>query len=205
MFLLSCISRVVKEALVTDREALFAPVILVLVLTVASLGPVSTFVCLLVLLPCLSLSADQIYPNLKYTNFYASWATTSFVILVGVFELEVVPFLEILVYENALVVLLTLITLLLTIVVRVKSGRDSSQQSGGRGLEPRVFRHTYCPWIKSVISSDNRIFFIFGLLSGTAALVYGSQLMLTTICHPSLFFEYILLPDDCSDVYSDPQ
>lgn len=51
------------------------------------------------------------------------------------------------------------------------------------------------------IGSDNNKLFSWGVFFGMAALFYGSNLTLTTVCHPFVFYKTILLPDDCSDVY----
>ena len=179
------------------------PFIIFFTILVASLNVHSTVICFLVILPALFLLLSYFKPKLRFTNFYFSWTVSSFILLLGVFEFEVVPYLEILMYENATIVFLSLITVLLTIVVRVKAGLRE------RGLitdmSPRFFRNNFCSWIKCPINGNNRIYFVASLVTAIAGLVYGSQLMLTTICHPILVFDSILLPDDCSEVYSDTQ
>jgi palmitoyltransferase len=180
------------------------PFIIFLTILVASVNSYSTVICFLVILPALFLSLHYFKPKLRFTNFYFSWTVSSFILLLGVFEFEVVPYLEILMYENATIVFLTLLTLLLTIVVRVKAGHSRGALiTREHDMSPRFFRNNFCSWIKCPINGNNRIYFIASLVTAIAGLLYGSQLMLTTICHPILVWDSILLPDDCSEVYSD--
>lgn len=149
-------------------------------------------------------------PKLRFTGFYASWTISSFVLLVTVFEFEVVPFLELLLYENVIVVLMASFSVLMTAVIRSRS-RDQSfassssccQSSDKRVMSTRSFRDKYYAGLQSVISSRNRGCFIAGLLCTICCLTYSSHLIMSTICHPVLVAEWILVPDDCSDVFSD--
>lgn len=47
------------------------------------------------------------------------------------------------------------------------------------------------------------MFYNLGMVLSAASLLYGSSLILTTVCHPFEFVFGILLPDDCEDVYYD--
>ncbi|XP_046387549.1 palmitoyltransferase ZDHHC23-B-like isoform X2 [Ischnura elegans] len=56
-------------------------------------------------------------------------------------------------------------------------------------------------WINCCIGKRNHAFFLMAIIFLVSALVYGSNLTLTTVCQPFLFMNVILLPEDCSDVY----
>lgn len=60
-------------------------------------------------------------------------------------------------------------------------------------------------WLDCCIGESNRRSYIFGLLLGMIALIDGSNLSMTAICHPFLIFQIfhvkVLLPDDCNDAY----
>lgn len=188
------------------RDVILAPLLLFFLILISSISSAWTVACFLVILPAFFLSLHYLKPKLKFGNFYLSWTLSSFVLLVGLFECEVVPYTEILMYENATVVFLILMTVLLTIFVRVKAGRDSLSPGVFRDdMTPRFFRNNFCPWIKCPINGNNRVYFILALIFNMSGLVCGSHLMLTTICHPILVWDSILLPDDCSEVYSDSQ
>ncbi|CAD7080041.1 unnamed protein product [Hermetia illucens] len=55
------------------------------------------------------------------------------------------------------------------------------------------------------ISKSNHKYYFFGLLFGICALLLGSNLTLTSVCHPFLLFRiagvHVLLPDDCTEVF----
>ncbi|EDW75888.1 uncharacterized protein Dwil_GK15178 [Drosophila willistoni] len=62
-------------------------------------------------------------------------------------------------------------------------------------------------WLNCCIGERNYRWYIWGLLFSELALLLGSNLTLTSICHPFLVFRMlgvpILLPDDCSEVFED--
>lgn len=68
-----------------------------------------------------------------------------------------------------------------------------------------VGRYHHSRWLDCCISDVNVGFFLFGCGLGLFGLLFGSNLALTSICHPfylfSVFGVKILLPDDCSDVF----
>lgn len=63
--------------------------------------------------------------------------------------------------------------------------------------------HAYISFLKTTLTTRTRPVYILGCALGVAALVYAAQLSTTTICHPALMFDTLLLPEDCSDVFTD--
>ena len=195
-----------QRKVVLHKDYLLPPVLLIALLTFASLHFVTTLLTHVVLLPLLHVCLRRFWPKLRFSNFYLAWSVSSFVILVTVFELEVVPFLEILVLENAIVVLLAGAAVVLASVVHSRSLAHVGQVTVPpvRLMSSDFLKSNYCCYIQSVISIRNRWLFVSCLLCTICALVYSSHLIMSTICHPVLVADWILLPDDCSDVYSDP-
>lgn len=62
-------------------------------------------------------------------------------------------------------------------------------------------------WMDCCVGESNHRYFLGGCFFGICALTFGSNMTLTAICHPILLAEifgtYILLPNDCSDVYDE--
>lgn len=60
-------------------------------------------------------------------------------------------------------------------------------------------------WLDCCIGLANQRYFFFGCYFSFGALLLGINLSLTSICHPfqfiSFYGAYILLPDDCTDVF----
>lgn len=183
-----------------DATSIAASLLLLTLLIVASINRTCTIGALLVILPLLIVSRNFFAPHLTTGNFYVSWAATSYAILVGTFQLEVVPYLEIVVYENAIVTLFAGFALLFAILVRRGAPHfPVRSQVIASSSVPRC----YVTWRKSSVNSKNRSYFFLGCAFAICALLYGAQLMATTICHPATFNDMMLLPDDCTDVYHD--
>lgn len=187
-------------------EALIAPCSLFLLLLLASRSFILTFIILGILIPGTSILINRYHPNVRFnSNFYLSWTISSYILLVTVFEFEVVPYLEILIYENAFFLLLAGATLFISLIVRYKS-REHLVQSM---VSPKTFKRTYCSWLKCTIDSSNIGTFILGCFVAIIALLYSADLMLTTVCHVTeiqiLSIGNMLLPYDCSDVYLESQ
>lgn len=60
-------------------------------------------------------------------------------------------------------------------------------------------------WLDACIGESNHRFFFFGCIISIMALTLGTNLSLTSICHPFLIGRIvgipIFLPDDCSEVF----
>lgn len=81
---------------------------------------------------------------------------------------------------------------------------------------PRTFHCAICQacivkrdhhniWLDACVGESNHRFFFFGCIISVMALVLGTNLALTSICHPfsigRIFGIPIFLPDDCSEVF----
>lgn len=68
-----------------------------------------------------------------------------------------------------------------------------------------VSQYHHSRWLDCCISDSNVVLFLLGCAMGLFGLLFGSNLAMTSICHPFFFFNFfgvkILLPDDCSDVF----
>jgi len=51
------------------------------------------------------------------------------------------------------------------------------------------------------VGSSNLRWYVSCLFFSAIAFIYGSNLTMTSVCHPFILIGTILLPDDCSDVY----
>lgn len=51
------------------------------------------------------------------------------------------------------------------------------------------------------IGSSNLRWYLGCLFFSAIAFIYGSNLTMTSVCHPFILIGTVLLPDDCSDVY----
>lgn len=85
-------------------------------------------------------------------------------------------------------------------------------------VHPRTFHCTICQacverhdhhsyWLDCCIGDKNHLYYFVGLLAANCALFFGADIALTAVCHPLLLFKivgiYIVVPDDCNDVFDD--
>ncbi|CAB0033951.1 unnamed protein product [Trichogramma brassicae] len=178
---------------------------------------------------------------LMRSKFFLCWLIASVGCLMAVFELAVVPLLEILPEENY-VFIAAVVGGILTArrTVKCQHSATSSQQqlfdpmretlldvdgSSDQAVTeshvcqtckrrfPRKAYHCrvcqtcvpgreyHCKWLDCCIGYSNYRWYMICLFSSAVAFIYGSNLAITSVCHPFLFAFGILLPDDCSDVY----
>ncbi|KAL1139300.1 hypothetical protein AAG570_006286 [Ranatra chinensis] len=64
-------------------------------------------------------------------------------------------------------------------------------------------RDQHCIWLNCCIGQNNHRWYLLLLFASISQLVFCSNLILTTACHPFKVWGTIMLPDDCSDVYFD--
>lgn len=188
-------------------HSFLSPVILIILMIISAQSAIATLTTLLIVFPSFILILNYTLPRIRYTNFFVSWTVSSFVLILGVFELEVVPYLEILLYENLIFLTMTSCSLIMAIVIRKRSESliqtPLLEEYHGHHHYDHQLSIGYCSWLKCSIGASSENLFMTGLAVTTSLLVYGSQLITTTICHPYLAYGSVLLPDDCSDVYSD--
>ncbi|XP_015911230.1 palmitoyltransferase ZDHHC23-A [Parasteatoda tepidariorum] len=160
------------------------------------------------------------------TKFFLGWSVVTFFFLFAVFELEVVPYLEILFSEN--LCLMCCVAAMCFCFFIVKSNSQPASQTVLQNeksarikcetctiLQPVRTLHCdlcgFCvlkkdhhnAWLDVCIGSRNQKYFIGGLVFLLISCVYSSNLTLTTICHPTLVAGILLMPDDCTDVFDD--
>ncbi|XP_015591598.1 palmitoyltransferase ZDHHC23 [Cephus cinctus] len=161
------------------------------------------------------------------TKFFFVWTIVSVIMLMLVFEITVVPLLEILPEENLVFIICVVGGIWCGYLTRLKA--DRMTQNAGQGLElgegsgelclicrrrtpPRAYhcrtcqtcilgREYHCKWLDCCIGSSNLRWYLACLLFSAIAFIYGSNLTMTSVCHPFILIATVLLPDDCSDVY----
>lgn len=224
------------------KFSVMLPVILIpIIFIIAAQGWLWTIVTFIVL-PIFLIVIHIKYLKYKIrTKFFLSWTISSLVFLLCVFELEVVPYLEILFIENFFLMCFVSIMCLCGYLVRLNPGivkktdvkvsdveflKTNNEQTIlnidelpkcriCNIVQPTRCSHCHfcdccvlkrdhhCIWLDTCIGAKNHRLFIIGILAMFIACLYGSLLTLTTICHPVLLFETVLIPDNCSDVYED--
>nr|XP_022918361.1 palmitoyltransferase ZDHHC23 [Onthophagus taurus] len=180
-------------------EIILSIIFIPLFLLLATNGIVWTIlaaIALVLLLICMKLFTQNCC-----TNFFQVWINTSFIILYLVFELVVIPFLEILLEEN---IALTIVILLGCYWFWKAKKCCVIDNSGWHcvGCQKMVpVNSTHSLWLGYCIGDYNIKYYIMGLFAMVSSLLYGCNLTLTTVCHPFLFYGSVLLPDDCSYAY----
>ncbi|KAF7411796.1 hypothetical protein HZH66_000692 [Vespula vulgaris] len=163
------------------------------------------------------------------TKFFLMWTITSVLMLMLVFEVNIVPLLEILPEENLFFIICVVGGIYCA--SKTKLSADHVGQEGvieqslelGEGSEeqcvicrrktsPQAYHCRVCQtcilnreyhskWLDCCIGSSNLRWYIACLSFSTTAFIYGSNLTMTSVCHPFILIGTMLLPDDCSDVY----
>ncbi|XP_064463469.1 palmitoyltransferase ZDHHC23-B-like [Ornithodoros turicata] len=105
-----------------DVDVIFAVILLPSVLLIACLGWTATLFSFLAMPIGLYVIHWHSIKTKRRTKFFAAWTATSFVMLVGVFQLEVVPYLEILFSENLLLMTAVAFTCICSSIVRSGPG-----------------------------------------------------------------------------------
>ncbi|XP_046474362.1 palmitoyltransferase ZDHHC23-B [Neodiprion pinetum] len=208
-------------------------VIPLIAVPVLSFAAAQTLLCTIITFVTTPILVYYLHHNflrfLLRTKFFLMWNITSVVLLMLVFEITVVPLLEILPEENWVFVISVVGGIGCAYQTRVKA--DSGNQdaalshvielgdTGGelcttcrrrapplayhcRMCQTCVLRREYhCKWLDCCVGGSNLRWYMGCLLFSAIAFIYGSNLTMTSVCHPFIFIGTILLPDDCSDVY----
>ncbi|KAH1009697.1 hypothetical protein HUJ04_002016 [Dendroctonus ponderosae] len=205
-------------AIQVSFDSLLPVIILPLVFLVSSLSLWWTAFSFTTIGVFILLISNFFVRTIPKTKFFFVWTVTSIVLLYFIFEFVVIPFLEILVEENIALSVLIFGFIMCLYLMKLRANQliaaldDESQLSfNGKSIEgfyackicdckiPDKDHH--CVWFDCCISRHNHCLFLLSLFFAIAALLYSSNLTLTSVCHPYEFFKTILLPDDCSDVY----
>lgn len=150
------------------------------------------------------------------TKFFFSWTIISIILLYIIFEFVVIPLLEILLHENIGLSCLISAFLYCLYALKIRATQlhkyenqesEAFSRPGSRYYNCGICQTTvpdkdhHCLWFDCCIGRHNQCLFILSLFFASASLLYSSNLTLTSVCHPFVFYKTILLPDDCSEVY----
>ncbi|XP_018324777.1 palmitoyltransferase ZDHHC23 [Agrilus planipennis] len=186
----------------------FALPLLILIATLSLWNTVFSFFFMFLLL----IIMKKKFKHMKI--LFLRWTIISFLIIYLIFELLVIPYLEILISENITVNVFVIIAVVAAYLMKVKTHNLKGKYERESGCTIQVDEcsscQTYIPGkdfhcicLNCCVGQHNRNFYLLFLVMTLSALVYSSNLTLTTICHPFNFYKTILLPDDCSEVYED--
>ncbi|CAG9863727.1 unnamed protein product [Phyllotreta striolata] len=154
--------------------------------------------------------------TIPFTKFFFVWTCMSLVTLYVIFEFIVIPFLEILLIENIALSVLIFGFVMCVYIMKKRTqhlprlgdaeygytGQFSCKWVNCSKCQVKVpDKDHHCIWFDCCVGKHNQCSFILSLLFAISALLYSSNLTLTSVCHPFSFFKTILLPDDCSEVY----
>ena len=113
-----------------------------------------------------------------------------------VFEFVVVSFLEITIEENYLELTFVSISVGIVCFLRYKNKCDLNIDD-----KPNRLLY-YNQWIGTNVHLEHAKLYLLSLVMINCALIFGSYLSVTTICH-TFQFGVVLVPDDCSEIYFD--
>ncbi|XP_018568652.1 palmitoyltransferase ZDHHC23 isoform X2 [Anoplophora glabripennis] len=163
----------------------------------------------------LTLIFNFLIKTIPHTKFFFVWTLTSITVLYIIFEFVVIPFLEILVEENIALSIFIFGFVICWYLMKVRTkhlnklgvgdiefGKMGSRIQNCSVCQMKIpDRDHHCVWFDCCVGKHNQCLFIMCLFFATIALLYSSNLTLTSVCHPFVLYKTILLPDDCSDVY----
>ncbi|XP_023023459.2 zinc finger DHHC-type palmitoyltransferase GABPI [Leptinotarsa decemlineata] len=198
-------------------DAVMPVFILPLMLLIASMSLWWTIFSFTTVAIFLGFISNFLIKAIPRTKFFFMWTLTSIVILYIIFEFIVIPFLEILLEENIAlsIFIFGFIFCLYLMKSRTKNlcqVGDSEAEIGFIGKNNRLHncsicqkkipdKDHHCVWFDCCVGKHNQCLFISALFFAVVALLYSSNLTLTSVCHPFKVYKTILLPDDCSEVY----
>ncbi|CAH0702378.1 unnamed protein product [Spodoptera exigua] len=151
--------------------------------------------------------------------FFFSWTISSGLYMFLVFENGILCFLEITMLENSIFLLLFLCTLYF--FYKMKSIAEyelTGTGTKGKEYSPVLTSDSYycqiCEievnerffhsiWWDCCVLRPNYLHFLAGHTFALATLLLGTNLGLTTVCQPFIFYGAILMPFDCDDIYYD--
>ncbi|XP_075974658.1 zinc finger DHHC-type palmitoyltransferase GABPI [Anticarsia gemmatalis] len=199
-----------------DMDAILPFLILPGLLLIATLSRAVTIIIMVVI----GMGALYVYSRPRQKNrssFFFSWTLSSGISMFLVFEIAVLGLLEITQLENFIFLLLLSCTCYF--FYKMKAVADFELATGsskGKEYSPVLTSDShYCQicqievnerffhsiWWDCCVLRPNYIYFLAGQVCAFATLFFGTNLGLTTVCHPFIFYGVILMPEDCDDVY----
>ncbi|KAH9415366.1 hypothetical protein DERP_012662 [Dermatophagoides pteronyssinus] len=214
-------------------EIILPPILLSILIGLSTFGRFATIIFTIISIPIsLYLFDHHIYNNEQkklQTNFFISWAISTFFIFLSVFEYIVVPFLEITIWENYS--LLSLITIAVLMIIHLRkhskhyhhphdhhdhsipilttaNNNNNNDHHDHHGHQRQISSiddwHLYCYWIGCCIHGWISLRYYMAIhICLIGALLFNIYLNITTICHTYILYDFLLVPDDCSEVYFD--
>ncbi|KAJ0175495.1 hypothetical protein K1T71_008654 [Dendrolimus kikuchii] len=149
--------------------------------------------------------------------FCFSWTLSSGITMFLVFEFNILGLLEITQLEHLIFLLLLACTCYF--FYKMKAVADFELATGsskGKDYSPVLTSDSYycqvCQievnerffhtiWWDCCVLRPNYLFYLAGHIFAFATLLFGSNLGLTSICQPYLFYGSILMPENCENVY----
>ncbi|CAH1118953.1 unnamed protein product [Phaedon cochleariae] len=199
-------------------DAILPIVIIPIMLLLASISLWWTFFSFTTVAIFLLFISNFLIRAVHHTKFFFVWTLTSVIVLYLIFEFIVIPFLEILLEENIALSMFIFgfvicLYLMKTRIKSISSIRESEAENGTSGqyylqctqcsiCQLKIpDRDHHCVWFDCCIGKHNQCLFVLAIFFAIIALLYSSNLTLTSVCHPFTLYKTILLPDDCSEVY----
>ncbi|CAG0882871.1 unnamed protein product [Darwinula stevensoni] len=157
------------------------------------------------------------------TTLFYSWNISSLWLLMAFFQFTVIGFWKINYSENFMLLVLygaAIYCLRKVVFIRQMElglqnrglvitpfhntlGQGSYCSACGVSIEDRLF-HSH--WVNGCITNRNFSWYMGFLWLTLVTVAYGSNLALTSVCHPHyLVQQFLLVPNDCSYVFSDTE
>ncbi|KAG6459209.1 hypothetical protein O3G_MSEX011271 [Manduca sexta] len=199
-----------------DIDAILPFIIVPFLLLIATMSRTITIIIMVVI----GMGVLYVYSRPRQKNrspFFFSWTISSSITMFLVFEIGILGLLEVTQLENFIFLLLLSCTCYF--FYKMKSVADFELATGsakGKEYSPVLTSDSYycqiCQievneryfhsiWWDCCVLRPNYIYFLAGQLFAFATILLGTNLGLTTVCQPFLIYGFILLPEDCEDVY----
>lgn len=170
----------------------------------------------------IGMGALYVYSRPRQKNrspFFYSWTLASGITMFLVFEIRTLALLEITQLEHFIFLVLLLCTFYF--FYKMKAVADFELATGsskGKDYSPVLTSDSYycqiCQievnerffhtiWWDCCVLRPNYPLYLLGQIFAFAALLFGTNLGLTTVCQPYIFYGSILMPQNCDYVYSD--
>ncbi|XP_004929510.2 palmitoyltransferase ZDHHC23 [Bombyx mandarina] len=199
-----------------DMDAFLPFIVLPFLLLIATISRTITIIIMVVI----GMGVLYVYTRPRQKNrspFFFSWTMSSAVTMFLVFEIIILGLLEVTQLENFIFLLLLACTCYF--FYKMKAIADFELATGsskGKEYSPVLTSDSYycqvCQievnerffhsiWWDCCVLRPNYVYFLAGQICAFATLLFGTNLGLTTVCQPFIFYGLILLPEDCNDAY----